>query len=184
MIKADFDSRLNLLEKQKRRLSLLVVLEAGLITLLALILLVMAGKRERIVVVPAEFTEEFWVETNKVSSSYIRQVGDYFVKLAMTATPDTAESQYAFILKNVYPPYYGKLKSDFIQKIDKIKKKSITTVFNAREYAVDVHDLSVVITGDFQLSTGRQKLDSEEKRYKIGFIYDNGRLYVKEILEV
>jgi len=111
-------------------------------------------------------------------------MGDYFLKLAMTATPDTAESQYATILRNVYPPYYGALKTEFIKKVDLIKKRSVATVFNAREYAVDLKDLSVIITGDFELSSGKQRLDVEEKSYKVSFIYDNARLYVKEITEV
>lgn len=184
MNKAGFDSKLKVLEQQKRRAYLGLILTTSLIVLLTLIILMLAGKRERVVILPGGFSEEIWLDTNKVSPSYIRQVGDYFVKLAMTVTPDTAESQYAFILKNVYPTYYGDLKTEFIKKIEQIKKKSVSTVFNAREYAVDVHDLSVVVTGDFELSSGKQRLDVEEKSYKISFVYDNGRLYVKEIVEV
>lgn len=173
-----------LLEQQKRRAYLGLLLTTTLIVLLILAILLLAGKRERIVIVPSTFSEEIWLETNKVSASYIRQLGDYFVKLAMTVTPDTAESQYAFILRNVYPSFHGELKTEFVKKVEQIKKKSVSTVFNAREYAVDVRDLSVVVTGDFELSSGKQRLDVEEKSYKISFIYDNGRLYVKEIVEV
>jgi conjugal transfer pilus assembly protein TraE len=184
MNKAGFDSRLIILETQKRRAYLCLTLAISLIFILVIAIVLLAGKRERVVIVPTTFSEEIWLETNKVSPSYIRQIGDYFVKLAMTVTPDTAESQYAFILKNVYPSYYGGLKTEFIEKIERIKRKSLSTVFNAREYSVDVHDLSVTITGDFELSSGKQRLDVEEKSYKISFIYDNGRLYVKEIVEV
>lgn len=184
MNKLAFDTRLMLLEQQKRRAYLGLLFTSVLILLLALAILMLAGKRERVVIVPSTFSEEIWLETNKVSPSYIRQIGDYFIKLAMTVTPDTAESQYAFILKNVYPSYYGELKTEFVKKLEQVKRKSVSTVFNAREYAVDVHDLSVVVTGDFELSSGKQRLDVEEKSYKISFIYDNGRLYIKEIVEV
>lgn len=184
MNKIGFDSRIILLEQQKRRALLSLVAMAAVIILLSLAIVVMASKRERVVILPTTFSEGVWLETNMVSPSYIRQVGDYFVKLAMTVTPDTAESQYAFILKNVYPPYYGDLKTVFIQKVEMIKKRAVTTVFNARSYEVDTKDLSVIVTGDFELSTGRQHLNVEEKSYKVSFVYDNGRLYVKEIVEV
>jgi len=184
MNKTEFDSKLIMLEQQKRRAYLGLLFTGTLIMFLVLVIIMLAGKSERVVIVPSNFSEEIWLETNKVSPSYIRQVGDYFIKLAMTVTPDTAESQYAFILKNVYPSYYGELKTEFVKKVEQIKKKSVSTVFNAREYAVDVRDLSVVVTGDFELSSGKQRLDVQEKSYKISFIYDNGRLYIKEIVEV
>jgi type IV conjugative transfer system protein TraE len=111
-------------------------------------------------------------------------MGDYFIKLALTTTPETAENQFSVILKNAYPAHYAELKTVFVNKLDQIKKKSVSTVFHAREYEVDVHDLSVTVTGDFELGSGRQKLDIEEKRYKISFVYENGRLWVNEIVEV
>jgi type IV conjugative transfer system protein TraE len=184
MNKASFDSKIMLLEQQKRRANLAVLILSGLVLLLTLTLLLMAGKRERVVIIPGALSEEVWLETTSVSPSYIRQVGDYFLKLAMTVTPDTAESQYAFILKNAYPSYYGSLKTEFIKKVEQIKRKSVSTVFNPREYQVDARDLSVIITGDFELSSGRQRLDVEEKSFKVSFVYDNGRLYLKEIVEV
>lgn len=184
MNKVARDSTLRLLDQQRRRLSLALAGAIGLIIILSLSLLLMASKRERIVVVPHSFSEEFWLETTTVSSSYIRQVGDYFVKLALTVNPDTVESQYAFILKNVYPAYYGTLKADFIEKVAQVKKKSVSTVFRAREYEVDAKNLFVIIKGDLELTTGRQHLDPQEKQYKVSFVYDDGRLYIKEIKEV
>lgn len=184
MNKGDFDSKLLMLEKQKMRANLALLVLSGLIFLLLLIVLIMAGKRERVVIIPGALSEEIWLDKNVVSPSYIRQVGDYFLKLAMTVTPDTAESQYAFILKNVYPSYYGSLKTDFVKSLERIKRKSVSTVFNARDYAVDAKDLSVIITGDFELSSGKQRLELEERSYKVSFVYDNGRLYLKEIVEV
>lgn len=184
MIKLEHDSRLAMVELQKKRAFLALLISVCVIILLSLALAVMAGKRERIVIIPSVFTEDIWLETSKVSPSYIRQMGDYFIKLALTTTPDTAENQFSTILKNAYPAHYAELKTGFIHRLEQIKKKSVSTVFNAREYEVDVHDLSVIITGDFELGSGRQKLDIEEKKYKVSFIYDNGRLWVNEILEV
>jgi conjugal transfer pilus assembly protein TraE len=184
MIKLEHDSRLALVEQQKKRAYLGLLVSTSVILLLSLALVLMATKRERVVIMPSIFTEDIWLETNKVSSSYIRQMGDYFIKLALTTTPDTAENQFSTILKNTYPRHYADLKTGFVHRLEQIKKKSVSTVFNAREYEVDVRDLSVIITGDFELGSGKQKLDIAEKSYKVSFVYDNGRLWVNEIVEV
>ena len=45
---------------------------------------VVCMKRERIVIIPANVTEKFWLEESRVSPSYLDQMSGYFASILLT----------------------------------------------------------------------------------------------------
>jgi len=184
MIKAHWDSKLR--EVVQNRNSLLVIV-AGLLLLLVLLSLVLikqAGQKERILIVPPLLEKSFWVDTNRVSATYLEQMASFFAQLALTVSPSSVDKNHEVLLQYTHPLGYGKLKADLLQKSEKIKAQHVSTVFYPVSFDVNTQDFSVIITGDFMRLIGQEKLPALRKRYRVNFVYNQGQLTVNTFKEI
>jgi len=184
MIIAEHESRLKSLLEQKKRLIFAVGFLCLIVFFQTFTIMMIGKKQDRVLISPPVITESFWLDSNTVSESYLRQIGDYFIKTAMTVTPNTVESQYQYILNNVYPEYFGDVKGQLLRRGNDVKNKGISTVFISKSYDIDMQTLTVNVRGDLIVITGRNRTDPMPKHFAAQFIYEHDRLYLKEINEV
>lgn len=184
MIISEHESRIKSLVEQRRRMTIAIAFLAALVFIQTVSIFSIARKQDRILVMPPEIKESFWLDSNSVSDSYLRQVADYFIKTAMTVSPSTVESQYQYLLNNAYPAIYGDMKGQLLKRGNDVKQKGISTVFTSKSFQVDTENLRVIVSGELMVITGRNRAEPLRKQFSVHFKYENGRLYLKEINEV
>ncbi len=183
MIKSQFDSVLTQLVHVRNRLGVALGIAAFLLVFLLLIIVLLAGNRERIVVLPDVVTEPFTLTAKKVSSSYLRQMADYYTRLVYSTTPQSVDAQIETLLFHVSPKHIPALKSQLIVYADAIKQKNIMSTFYPREFTIDTDNLTIDVVGDFVLLLGSEQLH-HTKVFKLQFLYEQGRLWIKQMEEV
>lgn len=151
-------------------------------TLVALSNVILCGylfvRKERVVVIPAQLTQEFWTERRAVSKEYLEEMSLLFVNLLLDATPHTMQYQRDTILRNVSPTTYNNLKIRLLKEEERYKKENLATTFSPTKIVINASKLQALITGYLtSYVSGKQVLQTEDT-YLLQFRYNAGRLYI------
>jgi|JI6StandDraft_1071083.scaffolds.fasta_scaffold80638_3 conjugal transfer pilus assembly protein TraE len=161
-----------------QRNSLLFV-GAGLLALNFTQALFTFSKSERIVVVPADVRQEFWVEKNQVSASYLEEMAIVFTDLILENSPKGAAYRRDIILRHTAASGFGALKSQLLEDEARLKKEHLSTSFHANSIKVNPGALAVEIKGDLMRYVGDKRISQSRDVYELVFEYHRGQLLLK-----
>ncbi|HQS85121.1 MAG TPA: type IV conjugative transfer system protein TraE [Alphaproteobacteria bacterium] len=136
-------------------------------------------KSERIVVVPPQTTQEFWVEKNWVSRSYLEEMTLFFAVFILEMSPESASYKRDIILRNTVPESYGALKTKLLEDERRLKKEHVATSFLPNAIKVLADKMMVEITGDLSRFVGEKRISQSRDTYAFTFLYRQGRLLIK-----
>jgi len=137
----------------------------------------------RIVVVPPQIKEPFWIEPDNVSEEYLRQMTDYFLTLILNVTPATTELKRAMILRSVHPKSYGLVKEQLLTDETEIKKRQISRFFVPITYEINQAARWVKVQGDLTILVGQQPVSVERVQYRLQYQLEAGRLLIEAFSE-
>ncbi len=137
-------------------------------------------KNERIVVVPSN-AASFWVENNKVSESYLEQMGVYLSDLLLNQSPSDAEWKNRAVLEHVHPVYYHEIRKQLSQDKKSIVNQSQAFVFQTEIASAHLSTQTFVLEGVSLVLVGKQGSKPAcsqmvRRRYTLGFQCQNHRL--------
>ena len=69
-----------------------------LVNLVLALFAVRLSGHERIVIVPPNIHKTFWVESDRVSSEYLEQMGYFLLQLTLNVTPQSVDHQAKLLL--------------------------------------------------------------------------------------
>ena len=92
----------------RRATTFLVVLLVGsmLVNLVLAVFAVRLSGHERVVVVPPTIHKTFWVESDRVSSEYLEQMGYFLMQLTLNVTPQSVDHQAKVLLQYAAPAQF------------------------------------------------------------------------------
>lgn len=155
----------------------------GVVILVLLYLISGMSANQRVVIVPPEIEKSFWVSGKKVSNEYLEQMAYWFSGLALNITPHVANYQLGLFVKYAAPGEQGRLKTEIDDRINFIKKNSISTLFSVKEILIDEKNLRVALFGTLTTFVADKKTSDRSTVYVVAFKYLNGRLYVSDFKE-
>ncbi len=166
--------------KQRNALS---ALTAGLLTSNILLVLFCFTRSERIVVVPPEVKQSFWVEQGQVSNSYLEEMSSFFLHLALDRSPESVDFQNQVLLRYAAPNAYGPLKAQLLEDEKILKRERLSTHFHAHKIIVDQKNLSADIQGTLFKFVGGASIGTSPGHYKLKFSYTKGKLFIENLSE-
>ena len=169
-------SRLGDLLQQRNLLLSLVV---GLLIINFTQALFTLFRSERIIVVPPDINQEFWLEQNKVSPVYLEEMALFFADLILESSPSSAAYKREIILRHTISSGYGPLKIRLLEDEKRLKKEHVTTSFQANSVKVNPSKLNVELTGDLHRFVGEKRISQSRDTYQFKFDYRHGRLQIK-----
>lgn len=171
-----FNARLlNLLHQRNSLLAVTV----GLLGLNFIQALALWVKDDRVIVVPPDIRQEFWIQKNKVSKTYLEEMALFYADLLLETTPKGAAFRREVILRNTSPESYGRLKAQLMEEEKRVTKENLSTGFQASSMKVNPQDLSVHVTGDLRRYVGEKFISQSRDTYLFEFVYKHGRLFIK-----
>lgn len=135
-------------------------------------------KKERIVIVPAVVDRTFWVDSNKVSLTYLEQMGLFLSQLILSKSYESASKQREIVLRHTYPKFYGVIKNFLIEEEEHLKKENGSYQFYPVATEVLPNKNIVILTGERIGMIGQRIVSKEREKYSIHFKYTNGKLYL------
>jgi conjugal transfer pilus assembly protein TraE len=157
----------------------------GLVLCLGLSLVIMFNMvgRERIVLTPPAIEKSFWVAKDKVSASYLEQMGGFMAYLTLDVSPSSIEWKKAMLLQYVAPDAYGALQTRQDLEADRLKRLNATTQFSVAQLVPDEDTLSVHLKGRLATFINGTRTSDVEKEYVVGFDYTGNRIQLKRFEE-
>ena len=173
------------LASARRAITFLVALFVGsmLVNLILAALAVRLAGHERVVVVPPTIHKTFWVESDRVSSEYLEQMGYFLMQLTLNVTPQNIDHQAKVLLQYAAPAYYGELRTALLTAAERLKRDGAATVFSAQDLTVDERALKVGVRGQLTTFISDRRVSQIAKGYAIEFQYTGGRVFLKAFRE-
>jgi conjugal transfer pilus assembly protein TraE len=159
--------------------NVLAGLSLVLLVLLLLLSILLFFKNDRVIVLPPETKQGFWVEGDKFSSTYLEEQGMYFAHLLLDVSPSSIIPQGEILLRYTDSAVYGAFRSRLLNELDRLKKDSLSLGFSAVEAQVFPKELAVEITGDLNSYVAQKKISTHRETYRIEFSSHKGRLFLK-----
>lgn len=153
-----------------------------ILLLLSVILsMLLFGKAERVIVIPAVLEKEFWIEGTNVSPAYLEQIGCFVGDLLLTRSPASADMQLNILMRQTAPEFSAILSSKLSAELAKLKKDNTSYVFFRTKVIVDPAKQCVILEGDRTLLLRDKVLSNTHESYRLGFANSGGRLLLASI---
>ncbi|MDY7574437.1 type IV conjugative transfer system protein TraE [Actimicrobium sp. CCI2.3] len=151
----------------------------------ALLFLRLAGN-EKIIVVPPTIDKTFWVGKDRVSASYLEQMGAYTASLILDVTANNIDWKRDVLLQYVTPETTSALRTRQDIEADRLKKINAATFFAVQQFFTSEDTLSVVIKGRLVtiINGSRVETDGEGRAYLVAFQYSGNRIQLHTFKEI
>ena len=133
---------------------------------------------ERVILLPPEVKQSFWVEGNRFSPIYLEEQGLYFAHLLLDVSEANILTQGEILLRYVDPQAYGAFKKRLFEDAQRLKKDNLSLVLTPVTCEVNPTALQVDITGDLNGYVGMKKVTTHRETYRLGFTSRKGRLFL------
>lgn len=169
----------------RRATTFLVVLLVGsmLVNLVLAVFAVRLAGHERVVLVPPTIHKTFWVESDRVSSEYLEQMGYFLMQLTLNVTPQSVDHQAKVLLQYAAPASFGELRSALLAAAERVKRDGASTVFSPQDLTVDERALRVGVRGQLTTFISDRRVSEVSKGYAIELQYSGGRVFLKAFRE-
>ncbi len=117
--------------------------------------------KDRIIVVPPKVEKSVWVENDKVSESYLEQMGVFFATFAGNMSPVNAEYNAKVLAEYSNPQASAELKNEIASQGAYFKKNNITQAFFPETVKVDAAKNQVSVSGPAIRYIGSTKVSQE-----------------------
>ena len=160
-MKTDFLNQ-NIAKVLSQRNAIAVI--SGIQTLsLGVLIIALACKSERTILMPPEIKREMWFQGGKVSGSYLESMAEYISKLLLDITPTSFVHNHEQILKYATPEAYGALKKQLMNDGEQYLRLQLSTHFYPNQLTVNQKTLEVEVKGTLtSYIAGNKVQDSQE----------------------
>jgi conjugal transfer pilus assembly protein TraE len=162
----------------------LAILALAVSLVLALLIMFSMVGRERIVVTPPTLDKSFWVAKDKVSASYLEQMGSFIAYLTLDVSPSSIEWKKGMLLQYVAPDVYGALQTRQDLESDRLKRLNATTQFSVAQLMPNEDNLTVHLKGRLATFINGTRTSDVEKEYVVAFDYTANRIQLKRFEEL
>lgn len=168
-------NRINYLLSQR---NILLGITASLIVILLLVASFLFLRSERVIIIPPETKQTFWVEGNKFSDSYLEEMATFFAHLLLDVTPASFDINGQIVLRSVSPESYSFVKSKLLKSIQKVKKENASTIFIPQKSFIYGNKLEVHLIGLMRHFIGGKEISAYVEKFVIRFSAHKGRLFI------
>lgn len=141
--------------------------------------------RETVRIVPPEIHRPYQIGAGYANKDYLADMATYVLSSVLSVTPETVDHNNKVILKMTHPDGYPALKTSLDASAARLKKERITTLWGARNEAIDERALIVQVSGSIKTFIADKLVSESPRDYVVKFlITTSGRLYVTKIEEI
>jgi conjugal transfer pilus assembly protein TraE len=140
--------------------------------------------RDRIVVTPPAIDKTFWIAKDRVSGSYLEQMGGFIAYLTLDVSPQSIEWKKAMLLQYVSPDVYGLLQTRQDLEADRLRRLNATTQFSIAQLVPDEEAMNVRLRGRLATFINGTRTADVGREYLAQFELKGGRVQLKNFKEI
>ena len=152
-----------------------------LLALIIVVSVVFLRGKDRIIIVPPKIEKDVWIESNRVSDSYLEQMGIFFATFACNMSPINAEYNAKVISEHTTLSSRAESRSEIMAQAAYFKKNNVTQSFFPEAVKVDAENKSVIVEGLAIRYVGSVKMSQERASVNIKFTTKDYTLKIDEL---
>lgn len=157
----------------------LVSLSGALLVSNVLLATLVFSKNTRVVITPPDVKQQYWVEGNRFSPSYVEEMALHLTHLLLDVTESSIIPQGEVLLRWVSPDTYGVFKSKLLEDSKRLKKDQVSLYFAPAEVEIFPDGLSVDITGNLITYVASKKVTDVRETYHLKFVSSHDKLLLE-----
>lgn len=136
-------------------------------------------KNEKIILLPPETKQSFWVEGNKFSPIYLEEQAIFFAHLLLDVSSSNILAQGEILLRYADSSAHEMLKTRLFKEETRLKRDNVSMKFDLVECEVFPEQLMLELTGDLHAYVAHKKISAHRETYRVEFSSKSGRLFLK-----
>ena len=156
----------------------------GACLLSSLVLMFNMVGRDRIVVTPPSIDKTFWVSKDRVSSSYLEQMGSFIAYLTLDVSPQSIDWKKTMLLQYVSPDVYGVLQTRQDLEADRLRRLNATTQFSVAQLVPNEEAMNVTLRGRLATFINGARTSDIDKEYVAEFEFKGNRVQIRNFKEI
>jgi len=156
----------------------------GACLLSSLVLMFNMVGRDRIVVTPPSIDKTFWVSKDRVSSSYLEQMGSFIAYLTLDVSPQSIDWKKTMLLQYVSPDVYGVLQTRQDLEADRLRRLNATTQFSIAQLMPNDEAMNVTLKGRLATFINGARTSDIDKEYVAEFEFKGNRVQIRNFKEI
>jgi type IV conjugative transfer system protein TraE len=137
-----------------------------------------------VTIIPPALDEPMTIARNNPTSDQLEKNGWYISELMQTVTPGSVNDQQQKLMMYVHPSLHGEMQRKLEESKDYIVKNNISQIFERRTAKVNTKNMTVIYLGTLNSFVGDKRLEPREIAFKVSFVWEGHKLYIKEAREV
>ena len=156
----------------------------GACLLSALVLMFNMVGRDRVIVTPPSIDKTFWVSKDRVSSSYLEQMGSFIAYLTLDVSPQSIDWKKTMLLQYVSPDVYGVLQTRLDLEADRLRRLNATTQFSVAQLVPNEEAMNVTLKGRLATFINGTRTSDIDKEYVAEFEFKGNRVQIRNFKEI
>ena len=152
--------------------------------LCALVLMFNMVGRDRVIVTPPAIDKTFWVAKDRVSSSYLEQMGSFIAYLTLDVSPQSIDWKKSMLLQYVSPDVYGVLQTRQDLEADRLRRLNATTQFSVAQLIPNEEAMNVTLKGRLATFINGARTSDIDKEYVAEFEFKGNRVQIRNFKEI
>jgi conjugal transfer pilus assembly protein TraE len=152
--------------------------------LCSLVLMFNMVGRDRVVVTPPSIDKTFWVSKDRVSSSYLEQMGSFIAYLTLDVSPQSIDWKKTMLLQYVSPDVYGALQTRQDLEADRLRRLNATTQFSVAQLLPNEEAMNVTLKGRLATFINGTRTSDVDKEYVAEFEFKGNRVQIRNFREI
>ena len=156
----------------------------GTCLLSSLVLMFNMVGRDRVIVTPPSIDKTFWVSKDRVSSSYLEQMGSFIAYLTLDVSPQSIDWKKTMLLQYVSPDVYGALQTRQDLEADRLRRLNATTQFSVAQLLPNEEAMNVTLKGRLATFINGARTSDIDKEYVAEFEFKGNRVQIRNFKEI
>jgi conjugal transfer pilus assembly protein TraE len=156
----------------------------GACLLSSLVLMFNMIGRDRVIVTPPSIDKTFWVSKDRVSSSYLEQMGSFIAYLTLDVSPQSIDWKKTMLLQYVSPDVYGALQTRQDLEADRLRRLNATTQFSVAQLLPNEEAMNVTLKGRLATFFNVARTSDIDKEYVAEFEFKGNRVQIRNCREI
>ena len=156
----------------------------GACLLCSLVLMFNMVGRDRVIVTPPSIDKTFWVSKDRVSSSYLEQMGSFIAYLTLDVSPQSIDWKKTMLLQYVSPDVYGVLQTRQDLEADRLRRLNATTQFSVAQLLPNEEAMNVTLKGRLATFINGARTSDIDKEYVAEFEFKGNRVQIRNFKEI
>ena len=156
----------------------------GVCLLCSLVLMFNMIGRDRVIVTPPSIDKTFWVSKDRVSSSYLEQMGSFIAYLTLDVSPQSIDWKKTMLLQYVSPDVYGVLQTRLDLEADRLRRLNATTQFSVAQLMPNEEAMNVTLKGRLATFINGARTSDIDKEYVAEFEFRGNRVQIRNFKEI